>query len=457
MKDKKPFHMNKSFHNRLSLTIILTLLGMAFSEAQSIHNLTIQDALELAKKNNIQVKTALANLEVQEQTNKQLTADALPNISATGTSTNYFQIPVIVLAANSFGPNFPPTSQAFSLNQKYNLTAGVQLTQKLFDGSVFVGLKARSSALEYYKKNIDLTIESLSVNIYKTYYSLVVSKTQLELLDANIARAAKFLHDTKVMNENGFAEKLDVNKAVVQLANLQTSRENTKTNIVNGYLTLKFLIGIPAADSVQLTTSFDEAQLKGGIPMDLQYRYEDRYDFQTLQISKQLSEFDVKRYQAVYYPTLSLNGSYSKNALNNTFDLFSNASTWYSTSYFGFTLNVPIFSGFSKDANLKKARVQSNLISDQLENLKQNIDVEVRTARNNFINAISNMDNQKENTSLAESVYDQTKKKYESGLASSTDLTNAQTDLIQAQSNYINALYNAVVAKVDYLKAIGKI
>ncbi len=449
--------MNKRFHNSLFLTIILFFLGLAFSQAQTVHSLTIQDALDLAKKNNIQVKTALANLEVQVQTNKQLTADALPNISASGTSTNYFQIPVIVLAANSFGPNFPPTSEAFSLNQKYNLTAGVQLTQKLFDGAVFVGLKARSAAVDYYKKNIDLAMENLSVTVYKTYYSLVVSKTQLELLDANIARAEKFLHDTRIMNENGFSEKLDVDKAVVQLANLQTSKDNTETTIVNGYLTLKFLIGIPAADSVQLTTDFDQEKLKGGIPMDLTYRYEDRYDYQSLQISKQLSEFDVKRYQAVYYPTLSLNGSYSKNALNNTFDLFSNSSTWYSTSYFGFTLNVPIFSGFSKDANLKKARLQSTLVSDQIENLKQSIDIEVRTARNNFINAIRNMDNQKENTSLAESVYNQTKKKYESGLASSTDLTNSQTDLIQAQSNYINALYNAVVAKVDYLKAIGKI
>ncbi len=449
--------MNKKFHSRLFLAIILPFLGMTFSEAQTIHKLTIQDALDLAKKNNIQIKTALANLEVQEQTNKQLTADALPTISAVGTSTNYFQIPVIIFAANSFGPGAPEKSQAVPLNQRFNLTGGVQLSQKLFDGAVFVGLKARSTSLDYYRKNIDLTMENLSVNIYKTYYSLVVSKTQLELLDANIARAEKLLHDTRVMNENGFSEKLDVDKAVVQLANLQTSKENTETSIVNSYLALKFLIGIPATDSVQLTVNFDEAKLKGGIPMDLSYRYEDRYDYQSLQISKQLSEFDVKRYQAVYYPTLSLNGAYQKNALNNTFDLFSKSSTWYSTSYFGLSLNVPIFSGFSKDANLKKARLQSTLVSDQIENLKQSIDVEVRTARNNFINAIRNMDNQKENTSLAESVYNQTKKKYESGLASSTDLTNAQTDLIQAQTNYINALYNAVVAKVDYLKAIGKI
>ncbi len=72
MKDKKPSQMNKRFHNRLFLTIILTFLGIAFSEAQTIHSLTIQDALDLAKKNNIQIKTALTNLEVQEQTNKQL-------------------------------------------------------------------------------------------------------------------------------------------------------------------------------------------------------------------------------------------------------------------------------------------------------------------------------------------------------------------------------------------------
>ena len=89
-------------------------------------------------------------------------------------------------------------------------------------------------------------------------WSLV--KRSLSLLDANIARAEKFLHDTRVMNENGFAEKLDVDKAAVQLANLETSKQNTETTITNGYLTLKFLIGIPATDSVVLTTEFQRGQ-----------------------------------------------------------------------------------------------------------------------------------------------------------------------------------------------------
>ena len=103
MNAKKTFYMIKKFLSRLLVTVLLCSAGAAIAEAQTIHAITIQDALDLAKKNNIQVKTALTNLALQEQTNKQVTADALPQISATGTSTNYFQIPVIVLAANSFG------------------------------------------------------------------------------------------------------------------------------------------------------------------------------------------------------------------------------------------------------------------------------------------------------------------------------------------------------------------
>ena len=126
---------------------------MTFAKAQTIHSITIQDALDLAKKNNIQVKTALTNLALQEQTNKQVTADALPQISGTGTSTDYFQIPVIVLRWRIHsGLVFPRKPQAVSLHQKYNLTAGINLTQTLFDGAVFVGLKARTAALDYYKK-----------------------------------------------------------------------------------------------------------------------------------------------------------------------------------------------------------------------------------------------------------------------------------------------------------------
>lgn len=448
----------KRFRANRFLLLLICAASILSANAQStaIHVLTVDDAIALAKKNNLAVKTALINLQVQEQTNKAITAQALPDVSGNGSSTIFFKPPVTILPGelNQVNPGVP---FPVSFQTKYTAGAGVQLNQTIFDGQVFVGLQARRTAIDYYKKAIDLTVESITVNVYKVYYQLVVSKTQIELLDANIARAAKLLKDTRAMFDNGFAERLDIDKATVQLANLETSKQNTETTIQNGYLGLKYLIGIPVSDSVQLATTFTEEQLKGTAMLDMAFQYEDRFDYQSLEISKKLSDYDVKRYKALYLPTLSLTGAFQENAYNNTYDFFSKTGVWYPSSYAGISLKVPIFSGFSKDANLQKARLQADLVSKQLDDLKQNIDLQISMARNTFLSAIKTMENQKENAALAESVYNQTKKKYESGLASNTDLTNAQTDLIQAQSNYINALYSAVIAKIDYLKAIGKI
>src|SRR5450432_647367 len=456
MKDKKRFYMSKRFYRRLFLTLLTAITGMAVAEAQTIHTLSAEDAIGMAKKNNISVKAALTNLAIQEQTNKEITALALPKITGTASTTDYFNIPVTLVPGQFFG-GAPGTYLPVQFQTKYNAAAGFNLTQTLFDGSVFVGLKARQSALDYYNKAIDLTVEDLSVQVYKTYYQLVVSNTQIQLEDSNIYRAAKLLHDTKVMNENGFVEKLDVDKADVQLTNFQIQKQNTATTIVNGFTFLKFLLGIPAADSIVLTSEFSEANLKGGVPMDIEYSYKNRFDYQSLEIQKQLNDFDIRRYQAAYYPTLKLNGAYQKNVANNTYDLFTKSGTWFTTSYVGLSLDIPIFEGFAKNARLKKARLTSALTTDQIENLKLNIGQQVAVAKSNFINAIQTMDAQKINMDRAESVYRQVKKKFESGLATNTDLSSSQSDLITAQSSYLNALYNAVLSKVDFLKAIGKI
>jgi outer membrane protein TolC len=71
--------------------------------------------------------------------------------------------------------------------------------------------------------------------------------------------------------------------------------------------------------------------------------------------------------------------------------------------------------------------------------------------------AILTMDNQRQNIQLAEKVYNTTKKKYEQGLGSNTDIFNAQTELKIAQNNFYTALYEAISAKVDYLYAIGNL
>ena len=84
--------------------------------------------------------------------------------------------------------------------------------------------------------------------------------------------------------------------------------------------------------------------------------------FLAIKSSVQLNEFNVRRYKANYYPTLSLDGNYSRSGQGNEFNVFSKGQ-WFTSAYAGINLNVPIFNGFQKNADLKKARLQLRAIA----------------------------------------------------------------------------------------------
>lgn len=450
----------RSKKSRLLLLALLPLLAIAQqgNNAGAVrHEFSVQQAIDYAQKNNVQVKNALLDVQIQQQTNREVTGSAYPQISANGSLTYNAKLPVSLVPGEFFG-GAPGSFEKIAFGLKWNSTAGVALDQILFDGQVFTGLQARKTLIDFQEKNVEVTEENIKANIYKIYYQLIASKTQIELLDANIARLEKLQSDTKIIYENGFAEKLDIDKLAVQVANLKTERTNVINQVENGYTGLKVLLGMPVQDELILTDSIDEEQVKEGVLENAQsFDYTNRKEYQYADLGVRLREYDVQRYKLSKIPTLSLGAYYNKNAQRNTFNFFKSGQDWFDISAITLNLRVPIFSGFSTNARIAKARLSMQQSINQREALKLNIDNEIQTAKNNFTTAVSNLDYQKQNMALAESVYNQTKKKYEVGTGSQTEITNAQTDLKGAQTNYITALYNAIIAKIDFLKATGKL
>jgi outer membrane protein TolC len=185
-------------------------------------------------------------------------------------------------------------------------------------------------------------------------------------------------------------------------------------------------------------------------------RYEDRQEFQLLQLGKKLGEYNIRRYKLSYLPTVAAFGSYNKNAQRGKFDFFNDGS-WFTTSLIGLKVTVPIFDGFAKKSRLTKARYELEKTNNNIEQLKAAIDNELVQANINITSALVTVDNQKQNMKLAEQVYNTTKLKYEQGLGSNQEIYTAQSELKVAQSNYYGALYDAIIAKIDFLKATGKL
>jgi outer membrane protein len=440
------------------------------------HELSIQQAVEYAKKNNVQVKNALLDVKYQEQVNREVTSNAYPHINGSlGTTYNpnvatqvlpnfigpaTYQVLVDEGVKDGSGnPIVMPSDFGFIAAQfgtKFSATAGISLSQILFDGQVFVGLQARDATLRFQRKNVEVTEENIKANIYKIYYQLVASRTQMSLLDANIELIVKLLSDTRAIYENGFAEKLDVDKVSVQLANLQTERNKVLTAISNGYYGLKMLMGMPVHDELVLTDTLNEQQIREGILENSVYAYEDRKEYQYAQIGKELNEFNIKRYKLSQIPTVSLNGNYAKNAQRDKWNFFGKGD-WFTISTVNLNIAIPIFNGFYTKSKIEQARIDLQKTENRIDALRLSIDNEVASARNNFTTAIATLEFQHKNMDLAQSVYLQTKKKYEVGTGSQLEINTAQRDLQLAQSNYITALYDALSARVDFLKATGKL
>jgi len=440
------------------------------------HAFTLKQAIDYARKNNVQVKNALLDIQRQQQVNREVTAMAYPHINASIStvfnpgivttvlpnfiSPSTYQVLINEGVRNGSGnPIQMPADFGFieaQFGTRYSANAAVSLNQILFDGQVFVGLLARKATIEFATQNAAVTEEMIVANVAKVYYQLVVSRTQVELIDSNLALLEKNLRDTRILYENGFREKLDVDKTEVQLSNLRTERNKVMNQVSNGYYGLKLLMGMPVADELILTDRLAESFVLDGALQAEAYKYEERKDYQYAQIGKRLNEYNLRRYKLSQIPTFSMSAVYAKNAQRSTWN-FLGRGDWFTISNINLNLAVPIFNGFVTKSRIQQSRIDLRKTENQIDALKNSIDREVASAKNNFTSALERLNVQRRNQSLAEQVYQNTKKKYEIGTGSQIEINVAQTDLKAAQTNYITALYDAVISKIDYLQATGKL
>ena len=143
--------MKKNF---LLVTVLIATAAFA-QEQKTIHAFSLTDAVSYAQKNNVQVKNSLLDIDIQMQTNREIAAGALPTIGSNLSGTNILTIPTSLVPGQIFG-GAPGTFIPVQFGTKYNSTYGVNFSQILFDGQVFIALQARATSLDWKRKNVFL-------------------------------------------------------------------------------------------------------------------------------------------------------------------------------------------------------------------------------------------------------------------------------------------------------------
>jgi outer membrane protein len=445
------------------------------SPRDSVYNYNLQQCINYAYQHQDSVVNAGLDVKSAEFRVKEITGQGLPQIAGTASFQDYLKTPSILFPnfengiytvlhqqgvkdrnGNIIAAQNAPDSK-FSIYQPYNASAGLTLNQILFDGSYLIGLKASKTYKELSQRMYTRSKIEANVNVTKSYYQVLVSGEQIKLLDANIVQIKQQLDQTKQENKQGFVEKIDVDRLSVQYNNLVTTRENTLRLLALNIQLLKFQMGMPIEYNLNLTDKLEDVNMNENIAdesADTSF-YHKRIEYNLSETSLRLNQLSLKQTQSHYYPTLSAVGSTALTYQNNSFSqLF---STSYPSTYVGLSLNVPIFSGGQRSNQVKESKITVQKSQNDIYNLKNALRLQANTAKIKYINGLQTLNNQKENQTLAQEVLKVARIKYQQGVGSSIEVTQAETDLVNADNSYIQGLYDALVSKVDLDQAYGRI
>lgn len=441
---------------RVNYLMLLMLVALGANAQKS---LSLQEAIDYALANNENIKNAVVATKDARAQVLEYQADGLPQVNANFGYNNNTQIPVNLVPANVFDPTAGPDEIAavrFGVQHQsnFNITA----SQMIWDGSFFIGLKAARKLRE--KVLIDEAKAEIDVieQVTKAFYLVLVNEVRTDLIDTNISTLEKTLTETRTLYENGFAEKIDVTRLQVQLNNLKTERQSVDQVIGSSKNLLKLSMGMPVAESISLTASLRNFDFSYSNSEIQAYNVGDRIEAQQMNYLKDLAVLDIKNIRADYIPKVSLNAGWGRNTGNDSFgNLWNNNRNWFTSSNIGLNVSIPVFDGLRKKYTIERKKYQLETLNNQYNLLNNSLKQQLLDAKTALDINIQRLEVQEENMALAKEVTDITREKYSEGIGSNLELINAEDGYKSAEVNYLSALYQAIIAKIDLDKSLGKL
>jgi len=446
--------MNHLF-KRLTPLVVLLLVAVT---ANAQNSFSIEEAIQYALLNNENLKNAKLDIEDANAQVGETRSDGLPQINGRFGYVNNPTLQSSIIDLSNFDPDVPEGTEgvvAFGIRNQadFNISA----SQLLWDGSFFVGLQAAKKLREKVVVDEAKAIEDVTEQVMKAYYLVLVNQVRGDIVEANIATLDSTLRDTRALYENGFAEGIEVSRLQVQMNNLLTERSAVVQSIEQASNLLKLSMGVRVETNIELTDEIREFDFTYDPEEVNSFKVQDRIEAQQLEYLKELAALDIKNIKAQYIPTVNLTAAWGRNTGSNEFSDVWKDNRWFSYSNIGVNVNIPIFEGTRKKHTLARKKYQFETLQNQSSLLQNDLKQQLFNARVALDVNVDRLEVQQETVDLAEEVLNTTTEKYREGIGSNLELVVADQDFKEAEVNYLIALYDAIVAKIDLDKALGKL
>jgi outer membrane protein TolC len=406
-------------------------------------SLSLQDAINRGLKQNLGLLLSDANIRsARGQRWEQLSA-LLPHVTASPYIVDS-KINLSELGLTGFGGIVIPSSVGpFSY-----FDARLNVTQSLLDAKLINNTRAASQNLKSVEYNFKDARDLVVLAVGYVYLQAIADEARIQTAEAQVA-TAKALFDQATDQVNaGTSPAIDGLRAKVELQTRQQQLIQAKNNFAIQKLTVARVIGLAPGQEFEFS---DKSPYRpfDGITMDeaLKRAYASRSDYLAAMTDVRAAEFSRKAAVAGYYPSLAFNADYGTGGAH--------PSTATQVFDVRGTLSIPIFQGNSVHADILQADARLQQTRERLDNLRAQIDADIRTALLNLQSSADEVNVARSNIDLAEETLVQSKDRFSAGVTDTVEVVQSQESVASAHEQYISSLYNFNFAKISLARALG--
>jgi outer membrane protein len=439
--------------------------------------LSLKQAINYALENNYNTKAARNDIKSANEKVWETTAIGLPQINGKVDYQKFLKQPVSLLPAAAFdnresvvqtvedffditresSPNAPDGFIPVVFGTKQNINASVTLTQLLFDGSYLVGLQASKTFLKISKQAEEKTELITKEAVINAYGNVLVAENSIAILESNIKILQKNYNDAKKIYENGFNEEEDVEQLEITLGNLKNQLSSVVRMKEIAYQMLNLSLGNSITTGLILTDTLDSlvmSNLELGLISE-NFNVSNHIDFRISENDRETKRLMMRLEQSKALPSLSAFVNYGSQGFSDSFSFFNGNQQWFDSSLLGVSLNVPIFSSFSRKSKTAQAKIALENADLRLEETKQRLNLLAEKAKSDYQLSIENYNTAQKNLGLSERIEKKQRIKFFEGISSSFDLLIAQNQLYTQQQNYIQSMLDVISKKAALENALN--
>jgi len=439
------------FGQKKQLKVILgiTITILMAAPALAVESLNLEKAVQIALENNKNIQSSKTNLESAKSRIIQARSGFLPRLDFGGTYTWWEKSQTIEMPAGVFGPE--PVSMSLDFTSNY--VAAFSLVQPLFtSGRIRQGYKIAELGLKSAREDYRNQEQKVIFSVKKSFYDLLLAQSMVEVTQDALSLGQEHARITRIRYDAGEASQFDLLRAEVEVANLNPRLIKTKNGVNLAGLAFKNTLGINLEDEIRIDGRFQAEMFDKSIEQCLKTALENRPEIDLLRYQRDISDRSVKLARANSWPSLSAVVNYQLLS-QKLFD----HKRWQDTYSGLLVLSVPLFDGFYTRGKVREARTALESVMIGEKQLKDGIELEVRQAYLELIEANQIIMSSQENVKQAQKNVDIAEDQFAQGYVTSLEVMSSELALTTAKTNYIQALHDQVVAIAKIDKAMGTI